>query len=280
MKKHKQSDQENIANLCYSQQGSILIYLVAVLVVAGALGAGIVSLTTSSTFTELTYNPSDRARYLAMSGVNYGLFALEAEEDILNLDEYDWQNSEPILLTMSDNEEIDISFHSQEVTPGESGIVRPRVISVGRVFPGSTRESQFRVDRDLWHDEPVSISWSHHAEDLFPSFDPSPGQSFSFKVWIRDESDQSVEGIPRRAFTFDCDGCWNPEDIVIESIVEGTDGMEPGLRQGPYYLVTANYNDNNCIEISVSIFDSSPISTTYSSTFDGSGTGVEINCPE
>ncbi len=64
----------------------MLIYLVAVIVVAGVLGAGIVSLTTSSTFTQLSYNPSDQARYLAQAGAdiyratgNTGRYVIDAE---------------------------------------------------------------------------------------------------------------------------------------------------------------------------------------------------------
>ena len=56
-----------------NQQGSILIYLVVVIVVASALGAGIVSMTTTSTFTGLSYNPSDQARFLAQSGLDVAL---------------------------------------------------------------------------------------------------------------------------------------------------------------------------------------------------------------
>lgn len=56
-----------------SQCGSVLIYLVAVLLLAGVLSAGIVSLTTTSSFTELSYNPSDRARFLARSGLDYAV---------------------------------------------------------------------------------------------------------------------------------------------------------------------------------------------------------------
>ena len=258
------------------QQGAVIIYLVACIVIAAALTVGIVSMTTTSTFTELTYNPSDRARYLAMSGVNYGLFALEAEEDILNLDEYDWQNSELIHITMSDNEEIDISFHSHEVTPGQPGLIHPRVTSVGRVFPGSTRESQFRIDRDLWHDEPVSISWSHHEWESTPQ-DPDEGADFTFKIWIRDQNNEPVKGIPRRAFVFSCHDCWSQEDLEIVSITEGTDGNPPGNKTGPYYTVTARYHDRDEIEINVSIFGSAYISTTYDGYHTGPGWGVKVD---
>jgi len=54
-----------------SQRGAVLIYIVAVILIAGVLGLGIVSMTTTSTFTGLSYNPSDQARFLAKAGVEY-----------------------------------------------------------------------------------------------------------------------------------------------------------------------------------------------------------------
>ena len=56
-----------------SQHGSVLIYIVAVILIAGVLGLGIVAMTTTSTFSALSYNSSDHARFLAKSGLMYAL---------------------------------------------------------------------------------------------------------------------------------------------------------------------------------------------------------------
>ncbi|SMP81787.1 hypothetical protein SAMN06295888_1431 [Desulfonatronum zhilinae] len=55
------------------QQGASLIFIIAAILIMSALGVGIVRLTTTSTFTELTQDPYQQARYLAESGLNYAL---------------------------------------------------------------------------------------------------------------------------------------------------------------------------------------------------------------
>ncbi|MBS3731772.1 MAG: hypothetical protein KGY42_02595 [Desulfobacterales bacterium] len=67
----------------FDQNGAVLLYLVAVILIAGTLGTAIVSLTTTSTLGELNYNHSDKARQLAHSGLDYAKSALEAEDPAL-----------------------------------------------------------------------------------------------------------------------------------------------------------------------------------------------------
>ncbi|WP_028573973.1 hypothetical protein [Desulfonatronovibrio hydrogenovorans] len=146
--KKRRDIQENACR--YRQQGSILIYLIAVLVVAGALGAGIISLTTTSTFTELTYNSSDRSRYLAMSGINYAQWAwgLKDVMDPLDLSGWDWKDQEVapetrtiILNENQESEKIILTFTSD----GSS----VKVESVGTVLAATSRESHYILGKVL-----------------------------------------------------------------------------------------------------------------------------------
>lgn len=70
-----------------SQNGSVLIYIVAAILVAGVLGLGIVSMTTTSAFTQLGYNPSDQARFLAKSGMDYAKSSGDPDLERLILDD-------------------------------------------------------------------------------------------------------------------------------------------------------------------------------------------------
>ena len=57
----------------YNQKGSIIIMVIVAMLVIGVLGAGIYSLTNSSTFTGLLSNKNDQAYQLAQAGVRYAI---------------------------------------------------------------------------------------------------------------------------------------------------------------------------------------------------------------
>jgi hypothetical protein len=108
-----------------TQQGSALIYVLAVILIGAALSAGIVSMTTTSTFTGLSYNTSDQARFLAQSGLEYIKtkpqgFA-DFDETVFSLENGEFE------LTVSK------TGGSYEVT------------SIGRVHPGTSREASFKI---------------------------------------------------------------------------------------------------------------------------------------
>ena len=56
-----------------NQKGTILITLIIAIMMIGVLGAGIYSLTTTSTFTGLLSNKNDQAYHLAQAGVRYAI---------------------------------------------------------------------------------------------------------------------------------------------------------------------------------------------------------------
>lgn len=76
-----------------NQRGGALLYLVAVILIAGTLGAGIVYMTSTSTLTELAYNPSDQARYLAEAGLDHApvffIYGLDVCANKGNLENYE-----------------------------------------------------------------------------------------------------------------------------------------------------------------------------------------------
>lgn len=117
-----------------SQHGSVLIYIVAVILIAGILGLGIVSMTTTSAFTGLGYNPSDQARFLAKSGMNY---AVEQGDAMAAA------GSKSLIL---DEGEIQIIF---EPADGDNPN-RYDITSTGTVFRGTSREASFQmVEKDV-----------------------------------------------------------------------------------------------------------------------------------
>lgn len=117
--------------------GNILLYLIAAIFLTGSLGAAIVSLTTTSTLGELSFNTSGQARHAAQSGLDYAQSALEADdpglrsrfrsgsidETIFNLD------SGRFILTVQEDSEEDGLYHitsegrAQVDTPGETGFL-------------------------------------------------------------------------------------------------------------------------------------------------------------
>jgi type II secretory pathway pseudopilin PulG len=54
-----------------NQKGSILIILIITIIMLSVLSAGILSMTITSTFSELNVNNSNRAKYLAEAGIRY-----------------------------------------------------------------------------------------------------------------------------------------------------------------------------------------------------------------
>ncbi len=107
------------------QQGSILIYLVVVIVVASALGAGIVSMTTTSTFTGLSYNPSDQARFLAQAGIDY-----------IKTKPQGFEGFDETVFSLENGE--------FELTVSKTGGAY-EITSIGRVHPGTSREASFKI---------------------------------------------------------------------------------------------------------------------------------------
>ena len=109
-----------------SQRGTVIVYLVAVMLVAGILGAGIVSMAVTSVFTGLSYNPSDQARFLAKSGMDYAI----ARPALLSLPQEDY----PLVFKL-DNGTVEL--HVETV-----GSLY-RITSTGKVLKETSREAGF-----------------------------------------------------------------------------------------------------------------------------------------
>ncbi|HMA67851.1 MAG TPA: hypothetical protein VKO20_08520 [Desulfosalsimonadaceae bacterium] len=122
----------------HTQRGSVLLYIVAAVVLAGFLGAGIATLTSTSATGELNYNTATRARLLAQSGLDYARSALEAEDpDLRNAfrsgtisdTPFQMEKGRFILTVAQDPNQADL-YH---------------ITSEGRVETGSLLESGFVV---------------------------------------------------------------------------------------------------------------------------------------
>ncbi len=115
------------------QRGSILIYLVVVIVVASALGAGIVSMTTTSTFTGLSYNPSDQARYLAQSGLEYARALIQSDPDAAK------DSLKGGIVYTLENGEFELKYDENS----------DLITSIGRVFTETSREASFEISSPI-----------------------------------------------------------------------------------------------------------------------------------
>lgn len=137
-----------------SQRGAVLIYIVAVILIAGVLGLGIVSMTTTSTFTGLSYNPADQARYLAMSGFYY------AQKNMLSEGAY------PIERTLIlDSGKIEIEVEVQSDNP-RSYLIR----SIGNAYEGTPQESRFEIYRNTLEAGPVPINLDLEDEEYWMDY--------------------------------------------------------------------------------------------------------------
>ncbi len=72
-----------VQTITKSQQGSSIIYVVVAMLIMSALGVGIVQLTTSSTFSEVTQDPYQQARHLAVSGFEYAKILFKNDDSLL-----------------------------------------------------------------------------------------------------------------------------------------------------------------------------------------------------
>ncbi len=121
-----------------SPKGAVLVYLVAVILVAGVLGAAMVSLTTTSTFSQLGYNPSEQARFLAISGQQYAK-AMIRHGDVHFFDELDQNDGLMEKKLQLPGGEITITITSG----AEAGLFF--ISSIGTAHSGSARKSMFET---------------------------------------------------------------------------------------------------------------------------------------
>ncbi|MFW6011012.1 MAG: hypothetical protein ACOC8Q_00710 [Desulfosalsimonas sp.] len=129
----------------------------AAILIAGTLGAAIVSLTTTSTLGELGYNSSDQARHLAQSGLDYAASALEAEELKTQFRE---GNIDDTVFNLDGGESrlfrLTVSQHDTLPT-------RYCITSEGRAQVGTGNEAGFLVKGETW----VNIFFSDHNIEVW-----------------------------------------------------------------------------------------------------------------
>jgi len=167
------------------QRGAILLYLIAALLIAGTLGVAIVSLTTTSTFSELQYNNSNQARHLAQSGLDYAKSALEAEDPALR-NEFQSGSINGTLFNL-DNGRFILTVN-QDAT--QTNLYH--ITSEGRAAVGTSGEAGFLVTGEHLVSggggPPVSINFSDHniqTIDFFGDtgliqYESDPAQGYTY----------------------------------------------------------------------------------------------------
>lgn len=139
------------------RDGAVLLYIVAAILIAGTLGAAIVSLYITSTLGEMSYNSSDQARHLAQSGLDYAASALEAED--LKA-QFRGDNINDTVFS------LDIGEFRLTVSQDDTLPTLYDITSEGRVQVGTLNEAGFLVTGETWgniyfsdHNIDVTIFW-------------------------------------------------------------------------------------------------------------------------
>ncbi|MCF8109852.1 MAG: hypothetical protein K9J85_00030 [Desulfobacteraceae bacterium] len=138
-----------------NRDGTVLLYIVAAILIAGTLGAAIASLTITSTLGELSYNSSDQARHLAQSGLDYAESALEAEDEDLKA-QFRADNINDTVFS------LDIGEFRLTVLQDDTLPTLYDITSEGRVQVGTLNEAGFLVAGETW----VNIYFSDHNIDV------------------------------------------------------------------------------------------------------------------
>lgn len=129
------------------RSGALLVTLVIAMTLLGALGVAVISLTTSSTYTELLMNNPNRAYYLAESGYYFTRAFMQANPGS------PWPNGTYTLADDSGSFELSYSTNGQTIV----------IQSTGHVHPGTGIESQrritYEITRDIEGEDELHISF-------------------------------------------------------------------------------------------------------------------------
>lgn len=123
------------------QKGAILIGLIVTMVVMASLGAGMVSLTTTSTFQELSLNNHMRAYYAAESGSRYAISVIREEyaKSAINLSAIDNK-----IFTMSNGDVFQITnLHANGANPETVTFTSTGLVGAG--FLQAKRQLKYAV---------------------------------------------------------------------------------------------------------------------------------------
>ncbi|WP_040418708.1 hypothetical protein [Desulfonatronospira thiodismutans] len=115
------------------------MYLVAVIVVAGALSAGLVSLTTTSTFTQLSQGNSEQARYMAMAGYEYAKKRLHENAPDIDIDEIA-DEDEGYSLGDHGSFKLKLGEIDNDLFAG-----RYEIVSEGIAYKGTSRQASYKI---------------------------------------------------------------------------------------------------------------------------------------
>ena len=153
--------QKKNVEISSTQSGSVLMYLVAVIVVAGALSAGLVSLTTTSTFTQLSQGNSEQARYMAMAGYEYAKKRLQEEAPDIEIDEIEETYS------LGDDRYFDLTFVSETETSRFAN--NYTFVSEGTVYAGTSRQASYEIEGEF---EPgfIDVPYAEMSEEEIENF--------------------------------------------------------------------------------------------------------------
>jgi hypothetical protein len=124
-----------------SERGAALLYLIVVLVIAGVLGAGLLTLGTGSAIAGMGYNAADQARHLARSGVMLAKTRLRAANQDKDTVLAAYTALDTALFSTADSTTFELAMARPVL---RSGVARfPLITATSSVHAGGPFEARF-----------------------------------------------------------------------------------------------------------------------------------------
>jgi Tfp pilus assembly protein PilX len=159
------------------QRGSILIGLIVTMVVMAALGAGMVYLTSTSTFQELFANNNARAYYAAESGVRYANAQIREALKSGNMGDYTAMKAIVAnkTYTMANGDTFELSIFNEDTTtyPDSMMVIYDSIGTVGSGFLQAKRKIRYTIMPANQGSDPPGTNNPQDPDYVFGSPDPS-----------------------------------------------------------------------------------------------------------
>lgn len=202
-----------------NSRGTLLVYLIVVLLIFGVLGVTLVSLFTTATTSSATPNDAKRARYLAESGIRYALSRIRNS----NFNDNFIQSLNSLTHTLKDDKG---SFEINVFSPGFEYTSNAGLVYTLTVPNGGKTPKNFAIPNVLavnWRDftgsPPPTTSYAQISDS------PATGDELSFTI------------------TLDTNLATNTDDIICLAIQSTDAGPSDPLRPGDDIYVALGARD-------------------------------------
>ncbi len=143
----------NAGNVC-AESGFSLLFIIGAILAISTLAAGMLSLSTSSVYTELNTLSIAQARLVALSGFNY---VLQFKED--------YDELEGSTFTLDNDSQFTIGDNMRQRQDSD-GILWMDVEIIGTVHKGTPSEANYVLDRSFQPEDQGAITFADNWEDF------------------------------------------------------------------------------------------------------------------